>query len=128
MTSKQDDNESFDGIRVDFPFFSFRVARGSWGWFSDMNDDDAYERARRRVRARLGFYRHLATYAAVMAAVVFIDLVTGGGLSMLTLWIAGVWGAVLVWQAFNVFVFPQIWSQETEERMIQEELRREREP
>ena len=88
------------------------------------NDNDAYERARRRVRARLGFYRHLATYAAVMAAVAFIDLITGGGISTPVLWLAGIWGAVLVWQGFNVFVFPSVWSRETEERMIQEELRR----
>ena len=32
--------------------------------------------------------------------------------------------ALLVWQAFNVFVFPAVWSREAEERMIQEELRR----
>ena len=92
-----------------------------------MQDDDAYERARQRVRARLSFYRHLATYAAVIAAFIFIDLVTGGGIWDPVLWFAGLWGAVIVWQAFNVFVFPSVWSRETEERMIQEELRRQRE-
>jgi hypothetical protein len=117
---------SNDGIQIDLPFLSFRIGRTASDWPSSPSEDDAYERARQRVHARLSFYRHLTIYAAVIAAVVFIDLVTGGGLANVTLWIAGVWGAVLVWQAFNVFVFPSVWSQETEEKMIQDELRRQR--
>ncbi len=124
MTSDRDEEESTDGIRIDMPFGSFRVGRGAGGWRVGMNESDAYARARRRVRARLGFFRHIATYAAVMVAIAFIDLITGGGLSDFVLWVAGIWGAFLVWQAFNVFVFPSIWSRETEERMIQEEMRR----
>lgn len=126
MTSRREEEEPFEGIHVELPFFSFRVGRrGSGGSYVSMDGEDAYERARRRVRARLGFYRHLATYAAVVAAIIFIDLVTGGGLSAAVLWLAGLWGAVLVWQGFNVFVFPSVWSPEAEERMIQEEMRRE---
>ena len=124
MTSHQDEGESFEGIHVELPFFSVRVGRGSGVWYMSVNDNDAYERARRRVRARLGFFRHLATAAAVLGAVVFFDLITGGGVSGFVQVIAGIWGAVLVWQAFNVFVFPAVWSREAEERMIQEELRR----
>jgi hypothetical protein len=90
-----------------------------------MNSDDAYERARRRVHARLSLYRHLATYAAIIAAVVFIDLITGGGLSDIVLWFAAIWGALLVWQAFNVFIFPTVWSPEADEKMIEDEMRKE---
>jgi hypothetical protein len=124
MTSRRDDDEPFEGFRADLPFISFQVGRGGRGWSDDMNHDDAYERARKRVLLRLGFYRHLATYAAVIAAIIFIDLITGGGISTPVLWISGIWGAMIVWQAFNVFVFPSVWSRETEERMIEEELRR----
>ncbi len=124
MTSDREEDESSDGIRVDLPFGSFRIGRGGRGWRFGMNESDAYARARRRVRARLGFFRNVATFAAVTAAIVFIDLVTGGGLSNFVLWVAGIWGAILVWQGFNVFVFPSVWSRETEERMIQEEMRR----
>ena len=128
MASERDENHSFEGIRVDLPFISVQVGRGRWMWQfgmgMSMDRDDAYQRARKRVRARLGFYRHLATYAAVMAAILFIDLVTGGDISTPVLWLAGIWGAFLVWQAFNVFVFPAVWSRETEERMIEEEMRR----
>jgi hypothetical protein len=123
MKPQPDEREAFEGIRFDFPFLSFRIGRGNWGT-TVLEHDDAYEQARRRVRARLGFYRHLATYAAVIAAFVFVDLITGGGLSSLVLWVAAIWGALLVWHWFNVFVFPSIWSPETEERMIEEELRR----
>jgi len=113
------------GIRIDLPFVSFRAGSGGWGWYVTMNDDiDAYERARRRVRARLNFYRHVFTYLGIMAAIVFIDLVTGGGLSSFTGWVAGIWGAFLVWEFLNNFVFPQVWSPETEEKMIQDELRK----
>ena len=116
-----------EGFQVDLPFVSFRVGRSSGGlWTGAPLADDAYERARQRVHARLSFYRHLTIYAAVIAAIFFIDIVTGGGLSVVTLWIAGIWGAVLVWQAFNAFVFPSVFSEETEEKMIQEELRRQR--
>src|SRR5262245_29151806 len=128
MTSNRGDDETFDNVRVDLPFISVQIGRAGWGWQFGMgigmDDDDAYHRARRRVRARLGFYRHLATFAAVMAAVLFIDLITGGDISTPVLWLAGIWGAILVWQAFNVFVFPTVWSRETEERMIEEEMRR----
>ena len=90
-----------------------------------MIQDDAYERARRRVHAKLSFYRNLAAYAAVVAAIAFLDLITGGGLTSIVLWAAGIAGALLVLQAFNVFVFPSVWSPEAEEKMIEEEMRKE---
>ena len=114
-----------EGIRVELPFISFRFGGGSLGATQmTMSYDDAYEDARRRVRARLGFYRHLATYAAGTAAIMFFDLVTGDGLSGFTIWLSGIWGAVLVWHMFNVFIFPAVWSRETEEKMIEDEMRK----
>ena len=128
MTSRRDDEESTEGVRVEFPFLSFRIGRGALGPYIPVSTDDAYEQARRRVRARLGFYRHLATYAAVIGAVIFVDLITGGGISAPVRWLVGIWGAILGWQFLNTFVFPSIWSHETEERMIEEELRRHQDP
>ncbi len=126
MSSPRDDNDLPDeGIRIDLPFISLRMGRfGRVSYYTPGSENDAYEQARRRVRARLGLYRHIATYFAVMAAIFFIDLITGGGLSEPVLWLAGLWGALIVWQLFNVFVFPSVWSPETEQRMIDEELRR----
>ena len=124
MNPRRDEDEPVEGVRVDFPFLSFRMGHGNWGQHAAYAGDDAYEQARRRVRARLGFYRHLATYAAVIGAVVFVDMITGGGISSPVRWLIGIWGALLGWQFLNTFVFPSIWSRETEERMIEEELRR----
>jgi hypothetical protein len=124
MTSRRDEDESAEGVRVELPFLSFRVGRNALNGYIPASEDDAYVQARRRVRARLGFYRHFATYAAVIGAVIFVDLITGGGVSAPVRWLIGIWGAVLGWQLLNTFVFPAIWSQETEERMIEEELRR----
>ncbi len=123
-TRSDREEEPFEGVSIDLPFVSFRAGHGAWGWNVSFNEDDEYRRAKRRVRARLGFYRHLAMYAAVMVSLFVLDWLTGGGFWVQ--WPAGIWGAILVWQAFNVFVFPQIWSSETEERMIEEELRRQR--
>jgi hypothetical protein len=126
MASSRDND---DGIRVELPFISLRLGNAGWRWHTMTEfDDDAYERARRRVRARLSLYRHLATFAAVMGAILFIDLVTGGGVSDPVLWLAGIWGGIIVLQAANTFLFPAVWSRETEERMIQEELRRQQRP
>ncbi len=124
MAPRRNQGEPFDGIDIELPFIAFRF--GGRAWRAGMNDDEAYERARRRVRARLSFYRHLATYAAVIVAILFIDLVTGGGVSGFVLWVAGIWGGFLVFHFANAFVFPSLWSRETEARMIEEELRRQR--
>ena len=124
MASRPDDDESTEGVRVDLPFLTFRLGPNALGGYIPVSEDDAYVQARRRVRARLGFYRHLATYAAVIGAAIFVDLITGGGISSPVRWLVGIWGAVLGWQLLNTFVFPAIWSRETEERMIEEELRR----
>jgi hypothetical protein len=123
MTSRRDDDRDFEGVEFELPFFAMRAGRGRWD--PDMNYDDEYRRARRKVRARLAFYRHLATYAAVVVTLLVLDGVTDGNLGW-SLWVAGIWGAFVVWQAFSTFVFPGVWSRETEERMIEEELRRSR--
>ncbi len=125
-TNRDDEREPFEGIRIELPFVTFHAGHGGWGWTMALNEEDAYKRARRRVRARLSFYRHLVTYVAVIAALFFISLVIAGHLVGFVLWVAGLWGALIVWQAFNTFVFPHLWSRETEERMIEEELRKER--
>ncbi|HXH21982.1 MAG TPA: 2TM domain-containing protein [Dehalococcoidia bacterium] len=126
MTSgnQGDKDRGFEGIDIELPFFALRMGRGPWG--REMKyEDDEYRRAKRKVRARLGFYRHLATYAAIVGTLMVIDLLAGGGLGF-SLWIAGIWGAFVVWQALSTFVFPSLWSREAEERMIEAELRKQR--
>jgi hypothetical protein len=84
--------------------------------------EDSYRTAQRRVRARLKFYRDVATYAVVISALFLIDWLTGN--DWWVQWVAGVWGGFLVLDAFNTFVLRNLWGKDAEERMIQEELRR----
>ncbi len=44
-----------------------------------MESDERYRLAKRRVHVLKGFYIHLATYIAVMALLLLIDFLTGGG-------------------------------------------------
>ena len=122
MNPLPEDDDAPEGMRLDLPFIHFRMGAGNPGHRSP--EDEAYEQARRKVQGRLAFYRHLATYAATIGGVIFIDLITGGGISMPARWLVGVWGVIVGWQFLNTFVFPMIWSRETEERMIENELRR----
>src|ERR1700710_2687820 len=92
MAPGEDEKESYEGIHVDLPFLSFQVGSGGLRVDAPLNHDDAYERARRRVRARLGFYRHVATYAVVIAAIILIDIVTGGGVGDVARGVAAIWG------------------------------------
>jgi hypothetical protein len=116
------DDEPFEGVNIELPFVSFRAGRGWWRWSGSMDDDQAYSLARRRVRQKLAFYRHLATYAVVIGFLFLVDWMTGSG--WWVQWPAAIWGAVLALQAVNTFLFPSIWSRETEERMIEDELRK----
>lgn len=121
MNSDRDGQRS-GGVQIDGPFFSIRMGGGWMGQAA--GDDSVYEQARRRVRSRLGLYRHAATFVAIIGAIAFIDLVTDGELSDWVLWFGAIWGALLIWHAFTIFIFPALWSPETEQRMIAEEMRR----
>jgi hypothetical protein len=122
VTRDSRDDEPFEGVDIELPFVTFRAGRGRWGWSAAMNDDDAYVLARRRVRQKLAFYRHLATYVVVIGFLFLVDALTGGG--WWVQWPAAIWGAILAFQAVNQFLFPSIWSRETEERMIEDEMRK----
>ena len=124
--ARPNDDDELDDIDIDLPFLSFRFGWpwGGSGWSGGGNMDPEYREARRRVRARLRFLRHLATYAAVMGAIFFIDWITGGGISSFSLWLGGIWGAFLIFQSVNTFVIANLWSRELEQRMIERELQR----
>jgi hypothetical protein len=84
-----------------------------------MEDKEAYERAEKRVAAKLEFYRHLVIYIAVNILLIIINLVT----STETLWfiwpLLG-WGIGIVVHAIQVFIVPSESS--LKERMIEREL------
>ena len=125
-----------DEVEIDLPFLHVRVGAGGvrvgigdeTSETIDMQDvsRDEYREARRRVRRRLRFLRHGFTFVAANAFFFVIDWATGGGFWVQ--WVALIWGAILGWQFLTTFVTPAIFGHEAEQRMIERELRRRREP
>ncbi|HKU42676.1 MAG TPA: 2TM domain-containing protein [Polyangiales bacterium] len=83
--------------------------------------DSRRAEAAKRAHAKLEFYRHVLTYAVVMAALAAINLITSPGY-LWFLWPAVGWGIGVVAHAANVFAF----SDAMLERMTERELRRHR--
>ncbi len=73
----------------------------------------------------MAFYRHLTTYITVILFLVIVNIITGPG-DLWVLWIAGIWGIVLVVHFLNVFAFDSLLGREAEKRMLERELRRQR--
>lgn len=86
-----------------------------------MENKELYDRAKRRVKARMGFYTHLGIYAAVNALLFFSNWKDTGtyGFAWFT-WPLMVWGACLILHFLSVFVF----RGGVTERMIQREMER----
>jgi len=86
-----------------------------------MNDDERYQRARRRVEAVRGFYVHLVVYLIVNAGLFLINMLTSPG----TLWfywpLIG-WGIGVAAHAFSVFGAGKWLGPEWEEREIRKIL------
>ncbi len=131
MTGRRDEI-----VEIDLPFFHLHVSdrgvrigtEGNDEEVIDMEMDDTgeYWAVRRRVRARLRFFRHAFTFLVVNGFFVLIDWATGGAGSGVNWaqWVALVWGAFLAWEFISKFVTPNLWGREAEERLIQRELRR----
>lgn len=113
MTIQED--EGFEGVEFDTPIGSFRAGRAS--------RDDDYKSARRHVRRRMGFFRHLSTFVTVIAALLVIDIVTGPD-EFWVQWVALIWGVILAVHLLNVYFFDALLGREAERRMIERELRK----
>jgi len=90
----------------------------------DMENQKAYEKAKRRVEAKIGFYIHLAVYVGVNVLLIIINLST----SPQTLWfewpLLG-WGIGLFFHGMSIFVFSGRRLREAKEKMIEKEMKRE---
>jgi hypothetical protein len=78
-------------------------------------------RAEERAREKLGFYRHLLTYALVIGALGIVNVIVSPGV-LWFVWPASGWGLGLVAHAVSVYAF----SDRTLRRMTERELRRHR--
>ena len=119
MSTIQDD-EGFEGVEFETPVGSFRAGRGRGEpWI----EDDDYYQARKVVRRRIGFYRHVSTFVSVLALLLVIDIVTGVD-DFWVQWVALVWGIVLAVHFLSVFVFDSVLGREAERRMVEAEVRK----
>ncbi len=89
----------------------------------------AYERAEKKVKARVDFFRHLAAYLVVNGLIFFIWLFTDGlkqgWRNPWFLWPLGGWGIGLLFHCLNVFVFESEAVARYTQRQIEKEMSKE---
>ena len=84
-----------------------------------MENSEAFQSAKKRVEAKMGFYTHLSVYVVVILFLAIINLVTSAG----TIWFHWPmfgWGIAVVIHAAFVFVFPGRFT--VTEKMIEKEM------
>ena len=88
---------------------------------NQMSEEELYERARKRVEEKKGFYTHLIAYIAVNILLIIIWAVTGAGFPWFVFPLGG-WGIGILFHFLGVFVFsrPSDW----ERREIEKEAER----
>ena len=84
-----------------------------------MENQEAYERAKKKVEAKLGFYIHLAAYIVVNILLIIINLSTSPGYLWFKWPLLG-WGIGIVFHALGAFVFSG--GSIIKERMIEKEI------
>jgi len=87
-----------------------------------MENRDAYQRAKKRVEAKFGFYIHLAVYIAVNILLVIINISTSPQ-SLWFQWPLIGWGIGLSFHALGVFIFTG--GSNIKEKMIEKEMEKE---
>ena len=88
-----------------------------------MENTEAYQTAKKRVEAKIGFYTHLTVYVAVILLLMVINLLTPSS----TIWFQWPmlgWGIGVVLHALTVFVFPD--RRGVTEKMIEKEMNKNR--
>ena len=87
-----------------------------------MENQEAYQKAKKRVEAKFGFYIHLSVYIAVSILLITINLISSTEYLWFKWPIMG-WGIGVFFHAMGVFVFtgrPAIT-----EKMIENEMKKE---
>ena len=87
-----------------------------------MQNQEAYQRAKKRVAAKFRFYIHLGVYIAVNSLLIIINLSTSTQ-SFWFKWPLIGWGIGVLFHALGVFVFSG--RSDIKQQMIEKEMRRE---
>jgi hypothetical protein len=88
-----------------------------------MENQEAYQEAKKRVEARIRFYIHLAVYVGVNSFLIIINLFASPQYLWFKFPLIG-WGIGIFFHGMSVFVFSGSKFKATKERMIQEEMRK----
>ena len=87
-----------------------------------MENQEAYQRAKKRVEAKFGLYIHLAVYIAVNILLIVINVSTSPD-HFWFIWPLIGWGIGVVFHALKVFVFSG--GPTLKERMLAKEMEKE---
>lgn len=87
-----------------------------------MENQEAYQKAKKRVEAKIGFYIHLAVYVVVNILLIIINLLTSSQYLWFKWPLIG-WGIGVFFHALVVFVFSG--GSAIKEQMIQKEIKKE---
>ncbi|MFC2013133.1 2TM domain-containing protein [Chloroflexota bacterium] len=72
---------------------------------AQMSEDEVYEVAKKRVKAKRDFYKHLVVYVVVNIILVIIWAFPAGGGYPWFLWVIGGWGIGVLLNFLEVFVW-----------------------
>ncbi len=86
-----------------------------------MDNQEVYQKAKKKVEAKLGFYVHLAVYIVVNALLVLVNINTTPE-HLWFQWTLIGWGIGLFFHGMGVFFFSG--GSRIKERMIEKELKR----
>ncbi|MGO8987265.1 MAG: 2TM domain-containing protein [bacterium] len=89
-----------------------------------MEKDETYQRARKRVEAKIGFYIHLSVYVGVNVLLIIINLLTSPHY-LWFIWPLMGWGIGIFLHGMATFVFSGRKFKEIRDRMIEREIKRE---
>jgi hypothetical protein len=87
-----------------------------------MDNQEAYERARKRVSVKIGFYIHLSVYVVVNILLIGINLAASPAYLWFKWPLMG-WGIGVFFHGMSVFAFSGLEG--VKERMIEKELEKE---
>ena len=89
-----------------------------------MKNDDAYQRATKRVEAKIGFYIHLVVYVGVNILLIIINLASSPEYLWFKWPLMG-WGIGVLFHAMSIFVFSGSKLKGIKDRMIEKEMKKE---
>lgn len=87
-----------------------------------MKNETTYEKAKKRVNIKIGFYIHLAVYVVVNIVLIIINFSTSPAYLWFVWPLLG-WGIGVVFHALGIFVFSE--TSLVKERMIEKEMKTE---